>query len=128
MKTALKALVLAVALMTPAVADASLTVVPGLTVRNGCGKHIIFAVRYQDFRRNWVTQSFIGINAGETKTHVVGMGGPVLYYYAETSDGAKTRWRGDHNVRVDGKTYPMKQKALTLRSAQNQYFLGLTCQ
>jgi hypothetical protein len=126
-KVVLTVAVIAAALLAPGLAGASLTVIPGLTVHNHCGKSIIFVARYQDVRRNWTTLSEIGLNGGDTKQHVAGLSSPVLYYYAESMDGGKTRWAGDQNVRVDGKTYPMKQKTLTLNTTLNAYRLTLNC-
>ncbi|GGL42709.1 hypothetical protein [Caulobacter rhizosphaerae] len=125
-RTAVK-IAIALSLLVPGAAGASLTVIPGLTVQNRCGKSIVFVARYQDVRRNWTTLSEIGLNGGDTKQHVAGMSSPVLYYYAESMDGGKTRWAGDQNVRVDGKVYPMKRETLALNTALNSYRLTLTC-
>ena len=71
-RTAVK-IAIALSLLVPGAAGASLTVIPGLTVQNRCGKSIIFVARYQDVRRNWTTLSEIGLNGGDTKQHVAGM-------------------------------------------------------
>lgn len=132
MKLLLKTAAMAALFLTfPAapVAHASLTVTPGLTVANRCGKNIILAVRYKNSRGTWTTSSFVGINARNTKDNVVSTNNSIIYYYAESMDSAnKTRWSGDHKVTIDGTVYHMKRKELTLNTDQNRYRLNLTCQ
>jgi hypothetical protein len=120
-----KAIVVAGLLLTPAGANAALTVTPGLTVHNQCAYDVTIAIRYKDSRGFWATAPFTSIRGRERKEAVISTDNSIIYYYAESSSGV--RWSGDHNVNVGGKTYPMKEMRLTLNQDRNRYYLGLTC-
>ncbi len=124
-RSILKAAALAACLQLPAIAFASQTVTPGLTVHNKCPKDIVIAVHYKDSRGNWTTSPFINIRARQTRRAVVSSPNRVFYYYAESTSGRPSRWTGDKNFKVDGKVYPMKER--TLERENNQYTLSLTC-
>ena len=111
--------------VTPAWAD--LTVTPGLTVSNRCPKDVIIAVHYKDSRGNWTTTPFTSIRARGQKERVASSDNSVFYYYAESTTGSSTRWSGDRETKVEGKTYPMKEKKLKLDRERNRYLLELTC-
>jgi uncharacterized membrane protein len=106
MNSLVKASVLAVVVLSPASARASLTVTPGLTVHNKCGQHISVAVRYKASSGHWSTTPFTGISAREQKNGIAYSNNSIFHYYAE---GAGRRWSGDHNVRVGQKLYPMRR-------------------
>lgn len=127
MNTIVNAAVIA-GLFFPAVpVNATLTVNPGLTVRNKCGAGIAIAVHYKG-NTGWNTTSFVTIPAGIQKERVVSSNNSVFYYYAETLSGSpKVRWSGDNNWKVDGKLYPMKKTTLNLDTERNRYYLQLNC-
>ncbi len=114
-------------LLWAAPAGASLTVTPGLTVSNRCNKDIVIAVHYKDSRGNWTTTSFTSIRAGGKKERVASSDNSIFYYYAESTTGSPTRWFGDRDTKVEGKTYPMKEKKLNLDRERNRFLLELTC-
>jgi len=122
-----KALVIAGFLIPPASAGASLTVTPGLTVHNRCHKDIIIAVHYKDSRGRWNTTPFTNIRARTQKEAVVSSDNSIFYYYAESTTGSPTRWSGDKNFTVEGKTYPMKERKIDLDRERNRFYLELTC-
>ncbi|HEY5706811.1 MAG TPA: DUF1036 domain-containing protein [Terrimicrobiaceae bacterium] len=109
----------------PTIGNASMTVTPGLTVRNNCAHQIIIAVHYKDSGGNWRTTSFISIPPQQQRNHVVSSNNSIFYYYAETTSPQKTVWRGDQNFNVDGKMYPMRKTSLNKEN--NRFYLGLKC-
>lgn len=121
------AVVMAAFVLWAAPAGASLTVTPGLTVSNRCNKDIVIAVHYKDSRGNWTTTSFTSIRAGGQKERVASSDNSIFYYYAESTTGSPTRWSGDRDTKVEGKTYPMKEKKLNLDRDRNRFLLELTC-
>jgi uncharacterized membrane protein len=123
--TIAKAAVIAGLLLPAASANASLTVTPGLTVTNSCNTDIAIAVHYKG-STGWNTTSFVSIPARKTKERVVSSSNSIFYYYAESLSG-KIRWSGDRNVRVEGKTYAMKEMTLDRDEDRNRYHLRLTC-
>jgi hypothetical protein len=120
-----RAILISALVLAAAPAQASLTVVPGLTVHNKCPWDLAIAVRYKDVRGYWTTSGFTTVLARQRKERVISSDNSVFYYYAETSRG--TRWSGDRNVQVEGKTYPMKQTRLTFNRNSNSFTLGLVC-
>src|SRR5262245_42107145 len=122
-----RAVVMAGFLLWAAPAGASLTVTPGLTVSNRCNKDIVIAVYYKDSRGNWTTTSFTSIRAGGQKERVASSDNSIFYYYAESTTGSPTRWSGDRDTKIEGKTYPMKEKKLNLDRERNRFLLELTC-
>jgi hypothetical protein len=119
--------VVAGSLLPSTFAAASLTVTPGLTVKNACNKDIVIAVHYRDSRRNWTTASFTSIRARQQKDRVVSSDNSVFYYYAESTTGKPSRWAGDRNFKVEGKVYPMRKATLNFDRPRNRYYLEITC-
>lgn len=113
--------------LAPTSVGASFTVTPGLTVHNKCHKDIVIAVRYRDGGGTWRTTPFNSIPARARRSRVVSSDNSIFYYYAESTSGKPSRWTGDHNVRVEGKVYPMRRKELDLDRDDNRYSLELTC-
>ena len=106
-------------------AHASMTVTPALAVTNACNTDIAIAVHYKA-NTGWTTTSFVTIPANRTRERVASSGNSIFYYYAESLSG-KIRWSGDRNVRVEGKTYAMKEMTLDRDEDRNRYHLRLTC-
>ena len=127
MRHIVKAIVMAGFLIPPVSAGASQTVTPGLTVTNQCHKDIVIAVHYKDSRGNWNTTPFTNIRARTLKNAVVSSDNTIFYYYAESTTGKPTRWSGESNFKVEGKSYPMKKLKLDLDEKRNRYHLELTC-
>ena len=122
-----KAIVVVGLLIPPASAGASQTVTPGVTVNNRCHKDIIFAIHYKDGRGIWNTSPFISIPARTQKNAVVSSDNAIFYYYAESTTGSPSRWSGERNFKVEGKTYPMKKAELDLDRQRKRFYLELTC-
>ena len=127
MRHLVKAIVMAGFLIPPMSAGASQTVTPGLTVSNQCHKDIVIAVHYKNSRGNWNTTPFTNIRARTQKNAVASSDNSIFYYYAESTTGKPTRWSGESNFKVEGKTYPMKKMRLDLDEKRNRYHLELTC-
>lgn len=126
-KVLAKTVVVAGFLLAVALAEASMTVTPGLTVRNRCDKNIIVAVYYKDSSGDWTTTSFTSIRAAGEQERVASSDNSIFYYYAESTTGSPSRWSGDRQTNVRGKTYPMKRTKLTLDQDRNRYVLELSC-
>jgi uncharacterized membrane protein len=111
-------------LLAGAPAKAELTVTPSVMVTNHCSREIVIAVRYKDVRGSWTTTDFTSIRARGTTERVASTDNRIIYIYAETVP-RHTKWSGDHNVRVAGKTYPMQELRLDKRN--NTYGVNLRC-
>lgn len=125
MRHILRAAAIGGLVLAAAPAQATLTVVPGLTVHNRCPWDLAIAVRYKDFRGNWTTSGFTTVLARQRKERVISSDNSVFYYYAENSRGG--RWSGNRKIRVEGKDYLMKETRLSLNRNSNSFTLGLIC-
>src|SRR2546423_1158014 len=76
-----RALVVTAFLLPATFATASMTVAPGLTVKNDTDKIITIAVHYKSIRDFWDTTSFVVIPARQSKDMPVGSNNSVFYYY-----------------------------------------------
>ena len=106
-------------------AQATLIANPALAVRNQCGHEIAIAVRYKT-GTGWATTSFVNVKPRATRERVASSNNRVFYYYAESLSG-NHKWRGDKQVMVEGKSYGMKEKTLTLDTERNRFLLTLSC-
>jgi uncharacterized membrane protein len=126
MKPIATSLVMAGLLASAVPAHASLTVPPAVRVVNHCSREIVIAVRYKDIRGGWMTTDFSSVRSRGQHQRIASTDNGVIYIYAETNPRG-TRWSGNHNVRVAGKTYPMKELRPNLNRQRNAYTVTLTC-
>lgn len=88
-----------------------------IEVTNSCGHPVEIAVMYQTTSGQWSSEGWWSFDYGETASlrlssgDLAAVSGGRMYYYAETTDGARLEWSGSGNVRanVGSRSLAMKE-------------------
>ncbi|SFT56405.1 DUF1036 domain-containing protein [Sedimentitalea nanhaiensis] len=100
---------------------------------NNCRRPVKLAMRYKDTQDRWVTGGWWYF-AGNERSHLkrsstgrrVATYNRVVYYYAETTGGKRSRWSGDNQKRLGNTVLNMKRKELR-QSRDGTFTLSIKC-